>query len=162
ALFHGCRLPPRHAHLPVSSLGGVTHVPGLMCYLCTRFVPPRVKTQTLSVVTRPENTDRIVGHRGRRWCLGQWLTIRPPERKPGVATFPRKRARRPRGPRCPADPDRPAPRHRREPPPGSDRSRRRDRAHGEARSRRAGPAHLLAAGPSWAFPRKRPTTFPQN
>ena len=23
----------------VSSLGGVTHVPGLMCYLCTRFVP---------------------------------------------------------------------------------------------------------------------------
>ena len=39
ALFHGCRLRPRHAHLPVSSLCGVTHVPGQMCYLCTRFVP---------------------------------------------------------------------------------------------------------------------------
>jgi hypothetical protein len=39
-LVHGCRLPPRHALLLGSSLGGgVTHVPGSMCYLCTRFVP---------------------------------------------------------------------------------------------------------------------------
>ena len=38
-LFHGFRLRPGHVHLPVNTLGGVTHVPGLICYLCTQFVP---------------------------------------------------------------------------------------------------------------------------
>src|SRR5215468_832983 len=42
-LVHGCRLRPRHALPPwESSLSGVTHVPGEICYLCTRFVPKRV------------------------------------------------------------------------------------------------------------------------
>jgi hypothetical protein len=57
---------------------------------------------------------------------------------PSAATFPRKRARRPRGRIGPADPGRPAPGHRRGPPPGSARPGRRDRARDAGRSPRAG------------------------
>ena len=56
AFFHGCRLRPRHAHLPVSSLCGVTHVPGLMCYLCTRFVPSRWLTLIRPPVVNRESS----------------------------------------------------------------------------------------------------------
>ena len=43
SLFHGCSLQPGHRSTSQSipSLVGVTHVPGLFCYLCTRFVPAR-------------------------------------------------------------------------------------------------------------------------
>jgi hypothetical protein len=41
SLFHRCRLQPGHRSTSQSipSVVGVTHVPGLLCYLCTRFVP---------------------------------------------------------------------------------------------------------------------------
>ncbi len=41
SLFHRCRLQPGHRSTSQSipSVVGVTHVPGLFCYLCTRFVP---------------------------------------------------------------------------------------------------------------------------
>ena len=38
-LFHGYRLQPGHPTSDEPQRKGVTHVPGLMCYLCTRFVP---------------------------------------------------------------------------------------------------------------------------
>ena len=40
SLFHGCCLQPGHRSTSQSipSVVGVTHVPGQMCYLCTRFV----------------------------------------------------------------------------------------------------------------------------
>ena len=43
-LFHGRCLQPGHQSTSQSipSVVGVTHVPGLMCYLCTRFVPKAV------------------------------------------------------------------------------------------------------------------------
>jgi len=43
----------------VSSLGGVTHVPGLMCYLCTRFVPECLLTSACS--RRPRGAPRTPG-----------------------------------------------------------------------------------------------------
>src|SRR3970282_1811521 len=48
SLFHGCCLQPGHQSTSQSipSVVGVTHVPGLMCYLCTRFVPSRGLTRT--------------------------------------------------------------------------------------------------------------------
>ena len=40
AFFHGYRLQPGHRPTSVGpQRNGVTHVAGLMCYLCTRFVP---------------------------------------------------------------------------------------------------------------------------
>jgi len=41
SLFHRCRLQPGHRSTSQSipSVVGVTHVPGLMCYQCTRSVP---------------------------------------------------------------------------------------------------------------------------
>ena len=59
----------------------------------------------------------------------------------------------------PADPDRPAPGHRRGPPPGSAHPGRRDRG-GAGPPPRAGPVHPPAAGPARAFPRKRPQGLP--
>src|SRR2546426_3766554 len=43
-----------------------------------------VEAQTLSVVTPPESADRIGGHLGRRWDLGQGSAIRPTEPKRAV------------------------------------------------------------------------------
>src|SRR2546427_12342638 len=43
-----------------------------------------VEAQTLSVVTPPESADRIGGHLGRRWDLGQGSAIRPAEPKRAV------------------------------------------------------------------------------
>jgi hypothetical protein len=44
SLFHGCSLQPRHRSTSQSipSVVGVTHVPGLMCYQCTRSVPREI------------------------------------------------------------------------------------------------------------------------
>jgi hypothetical protein len=60
-LAHGCRLRPRHAHLLVSSLCGVTHVPGQMCYLCTRFVPPLTLGRAPSFVERQAFAHQATG-----------------------------------------------------------------------------------------------------
>src|SRR5258705_1666509 len=76
-------------------------------------------------------------------------------RTPDAGTFPRKRAPRHRARTVPADPDRPAPGHRRGPPPGSAPPGRRDRG-GAGPTPRAGPGRRPAAGPARAFPRKRP------
>ena len=43
-----------------------------------------VEAQPLSVVTPLESADRIGGHLGRRWDLGQGLAIRPTEPKRAV------------------------------------------------------------------------------
>jgi hypothetical protein len=50
ALFHGCSLQPGHRSTSQSmpSVLGVTHVPGLFCYQCTRFVPERSLTSACS------------------------------------------------------------------------------------------------------------------
>jgi len=50
SLFHGCSLQPGHRSTSQSipSVVGVTHVPGLFCYQCTRFVPSRRLTSRCS------------------------------------------------------------------------------------------------------------------
>ena len=88
-------------------------------------------------------------------------------RTPGAATFPRKRARRPRGPTGRAAPGRSVLGHRHGPPPGTALPARRDRSHGEALPPRAGPTPRPAVGPGserlrteqsreWALPRSGP------
>ena len=56
ALLHGCRLQPGHRSTSQSipSVVGVTHVPGLFCYQCTRFVPTCCLT---SACSRPRRCD---------------------------------------------------------------------------------------------------------
>ena len=69
--------------------------------------------------------------------------------------FHRKREYPLRGPTGPTAPGRPAPRHRRGPPPGSAPPGCRDRGRGARPSPRAGPGHPPAVALRWAFPRKR-------
>ena len=40
---------------------------------------PRVQAKSVCVVLRPENLDRISGHRERRRDVGQEAAVRPPE-----------------------------------------------------------------------------------
>src|SRR5713101_147716 len=65
-LFHGCRLQPGHRPTSVGpQRNGVTHVPGLMCYLCTRFVPVRGLTRLAADGAR-------CNHEAPRLKLGRW------------------------------------------------------------------------------------------
>ncbi len=49
---------------------------------------PRVESEALRLVPRPEGLDRISGHRDRRRDVGQQAAVRPPEPERAVGRDP--------------------------------------------------------------------------